>query len=623
MPVRNRYYRVILYLFILTVLLCTLSVISISGVTDDESSVSGSGVWNSSGSESDSLKNIWNYYTYRGMHDSAIFIARPAFKDAVRKNDTMKALFAGASVAQSFLMKENADSVKYYLSKIRPYMQANQSTMLGVFVNNVAGSYSLKYDLDYGEALRSFKEASEWASRGGDLRNQIVMLANIVNIFYIRSDAEGLDYAERAVEISVRNDVGGYAKSLAFVSMAEMLYLSGDYERTLNYVSEAINLSEKYDIAVVLPVIYLLYADTYKGLGDNDAAENYYKKALSVSSAAEPAMLSKIYMNYASWCEDHADYQKAMSLYRGGLELSYRYRNLEFRCELLDKLSDLAYLLGDKEASLKYYRQYKKHLDSVSLSSKDQAFNDLLKSFYEMKHRAEVQEKELALLNARKRTLYICAILILVVVILGFLWMMYRRQQKMYRTLVLQHQSYMRQLDSNASVSVSSLPTSAESDAMASSNTQCGEKNASLPGTSQTVSDKTADELASDSEYQLFRRLETLVKDKKIYTLKDLSLDKIAEMLGTNRTYVSKAINDIAGTSYYNYIDAFRIREATRIISESEDDVPFKSLSDDLGYNSISVFYKAFRNATGCTPGQYRAQIKQIRKEKLSDGPNE
>lgn len=558
------------------------------GALVDDSDISSGSLWNASGNGLDSVKRVWNTLTFRGMHDSAIGLVHPLLNDAVKSGDTMTVLFAGASIAQSYLMMEDADSTRYYLSMLDPYMPANTDPMLGVFVNNIAGSYSLKYDLDYRNALQSFELAYEWARKGGDVGNQIVMLANIVNIFYVRSDRAGMKYAERALALSVGPGASGYARSLASVSMAQMAYLSEDYDGTFRYLSEALRLSSKADIEVVMPVIYLLYADTYSVKGEDDKAVSYYEKAISVSSVAEPAVLSKIYMNYGSWCESRKDYAKAVELYRTGLDLSYRYRNMEFRRELLNRLSDLQYLMGNKEASLDYYRQYRDHLDSISSADKEQEFNALLVSFREMEHKAEVQQKELALLKARKRSLYIGAAFLFIAVVLVFLWIIYRRQQKMYRALVVQHQNYMQQLDSEAAA---------------------GE---AIPDTPDGSS-HTAD--GSDASRVLFQRLEELVRNKKIYSQKDLSLDKIAEMLGSNRTYVSKAINDVAGTSYYNYIDAFRIREATRIISESDDDVPFKQLSDDLGYNSISVFYKAFRNATGCTPGQYRTQIKQIRKE--------
>ena len=94
----------------------------------------------------------------------------------------------------------------------------------------------------------------------------------------------------------------------------------------------------------------------------------------------------------------------------------------------------------------------------------------------------------------------------------------------------------------------------------------------------------------------------------KIYRRKDISLDIIAEALGTNRTYISKCINNIAKMTFYNYINMYRIREATDIISKGN--MNFKELSDFLGYSSLSVFYRAFQRDTGLLPGKYRQAIR-------------
>ncbi len=53
-----------------------------------------------------------------------------------------------------------------------------------------------------------------------------------------------------------------------------------------------------------------------------------------------------------------------------------------------------------------------------------------------------------------------------------------------------------------------------------------------------------------------------------LFREKELTLDRMAEVLGTNRTYVSNALNKVAGISFYGYIDSYRIKEATRVLSD-------------------------------------------------------
>ena len=97
------------------------------------------------------------------------------------------------------------------------------------------------------------------------------------------------------------------------------------------------------------------------------------------------------------------------------------------------------------------------------------------------------------------------------------------------------------------------------------------------------------------ADYGLFCRIDALMSEKMI-----------ADTLGTNKTYVSASINKYAGMSFYRYLDMYRIREATAILSSSKERIPFKQLASMLGYNTDSTFYSAFYRETGLTPGDFR-----------------
>lgn len=86
-------------------------------------------------------------------------------------------------------------------------------------------------------------------------------------------------------------------------------------------------------------------------------------------------------------------------------------------------------------------------------------------------------------------------------------------------------------------------------------------------------------------------------------------LKRLAELLDTNRTYVSKAVNKYSGMSFSSYLNMYRINEATAVISDPSRNVLLKQLADDLGYNSVTVFSKAFQKETGLTPSRYRKEI--------------
>ena len=68
--------------------------------------------------------------------------------------------------------------------------------------------------------------------------------------------------------------------------------------------------------------------------------------------------------------------------------------------------------------------------------------------------------------------------------------------------------------------------------------------------------------------------------------------------------------------SFLAYINTFRIEEAIKILSEKDNDVPMKAIVDDLGFGSMSTFYRLFSAATGFSPSQFRSSISQ--KDKIA-----
>ena len=106
------------------------------------------------------------------------------------------------------------------------------------------------------------------------------------------------------------------------------------------------------------------------------------------------------------------------------------------------------------------------------------------------------------------------------------------------------------------------------------------------------------------------------MREEKIFKDNTLTKDKVAELLDTNRTYLSRIINEQAQTSFTHYVNRFRIEEAIRLLSDPSNDTPLKALASDLGFNSISTFYNLFQSSVGMTPAQYRSKVKELEKSR-------
>ncbi len=84
----------------------------------------------------------------------------------------------------------------------------------------------------------------------------------------------------------------------------------------------------------------------------------------------------------------------------------------------------------------------------------------------------------------------------------------------------------------------------------------------------------------------------------------ELSLAKLAEASGLNIHLASKAINECSGGNFYDWVNLYRVEKAKSLLLESNTQV--SSICYDVGFNSKSTFYAAFKKVTGLTPGAYR-----------------
>lgn len=87
-----------------------------------------------------------------------------------------------------------------------------------------------------------------------------------------------------------------------------------------------------------------------------------------------------------------------------------------------------------------------------------------------------------------------------------------------------------------------------------------------------------------------------------------ISLNKIADMLGYNPSYVSQFFKINIGINFYEYLTRVRIREATIELAKTDYSIADIALSH--GFSDVKSFNKGFKESFGRSPNQYRAEIK-------------
>ncbi len=97
---------------------------------------------------------------------------------------------------------------------------------------------------------------------------------------------------------------------------------------------------------------------------------------------------------------------------------------------------------------------------------------------------------------------------------------------------------------------------------------------------------------------EIAEKLDLILKEKKMYTNPELSIQDVAEMLGTNRTYVSTSINFFYNQNFCTYINQFRLNEVKDTIIE-EGKVSYKELAEKCGFGSIDTMKRTVKQRTG------------------------
>ena len=159
-------------------------------------------------------------------------------------------------------------------------------------------------------------------------------------------------------------------------------------------------------------------------------------------------------------------------------------------------------------------------------------------------------------------------------IVLGLLYYLYHRKNKLYLSIVKQNQEAIKR-ETELHRRIKELETNAPS----------------MVSTSEKYASSS---LTDEKSLELFRTLERIMREEKIYKDNFITKDKL---------------------SFTHYVNRFRIEEAIRLLSDPNNETPLKAISTELGFNSISTFYNLFQSSVGMTPSQYRNKVMELQKE--------
>ncbi|MCU7918537.1 MAG: helix-turn-helix transcriptional regulator [Candidatus Thiodiazotropha sp. (ex Epidulcina cf. delphinae)] len=107
---------------------------------------------------------------------------------------------------------------------------------------------------------------------------------------------------------------------------------------------------------------------------------------------------------------------------------------------------------------------------------------------------------------------------------------------------------------------------------------------------------------------EIIEELERLMVEKRLFCEEGLTIGRLAERLEIKEYLLRRMINGHLGYRNYNqFLNRYRIEEAAKLLlAPKTRHLPVLTIALDVGYRSLTVFNKAFKETMNMTPSEFR-----------------
>ena len=476
-------------------------------------------------------------------------------------------------------------------------IQHNDSALCSVY--NGLGLYEQNVTCDYYRSLNYYREGCDIAERCGHRLLYCLLVANIAEVLTLRNEEAGLEYAEKCYLLGRQNN-DPYLIYCGAISMARNLCLNRKMEEAWRYTREADRLSKRYDFKNRSD-IYNTYGEIALEAGDYMKAGLYYEQAIREHGFSQAAYVVSTYVGYGRALIAQKKYKSALEKLQIGKEISEKNITSLFRREVYLLLSACSDRLGEPKEALEYYKKYTAESFRLYNEDKERTEKELMVRYETEKRNKELAQKNMLLQKEQNRVMALVGITFVVLIVVLLFYINYRRKNRLYKQIVRESVDWLakeRQFSKRIAEQEKQLQE--------------------LIGKAGAVDGGrySGSSLNKDSQQELFGRLERLMQNDQVYKNSLFTREKMAELLGTNRTYLSQTINEQTGLTFTHYMNKYRIEEARRILADPQDDTPIKAIAADLGFSSVTTFYTLFKAVVQMSPDQYRKHARSLRENK-------
>ncbi len=116
--------------------------------------------------------------------------------------------------------------------------------------------------------------------------------------------------------------------------------------------------------------------------------------------------------------------------------------------------------------------------------------------------------------------------------------------------------------------------------------------------------------LGVNQSQRIARKLVHAMQEDRLYRDPNLTLNNLSAHVGVSLNYVSQTLNESLGQTFFEFVNNWRVKEAIPLVEAGETTV--LAIAYEVGFNSRSSFYSAFKRSTGMTPTAYKAEARGL-----------
>ncbi|XOV68772.1 MAG: helix-turn-helix domain-containing protein [Fluviicola sp.] len=111
----------------------------------------------------------------------------------------------------------------------------------------------------------------------------------------------------------------------------------------------------------------------------------------------------------------------------------------------------------------------------------------------------------------------------------------------------------------------------------------------------------------NEKSQPILEKLEQIMLEQELFKQSGITMDQVARQIGTNRTYLSEAINVHYEKTFSAWLNGIRINFAKQLLADTRyDHLSVEGIAKTAGFASISTFNSNFKAEIGLTPSYFR-----------------